>query len=216
MTPPIQFKICGLTSVPDAREAVRLGAAYLGFNLYPRSPRYVALAAYRAFAPELPPASRVAVLVEPDDAELAAAAGAGFDHFQVHFRHDVSFDRLEAWSRAVGARRLWLAPKLPPGESFRAGWLPLARTFMVDSYDERLFGGTGRTGNWTGFAALRSAHPDRTWILAGGLDPSNVALAVRESGATLVDVCSGVEASPGVKDPGTMSAFAAAIAGLRA
>jgi phosphoribosylanthranilate isomerase len=213
---PVQFKICGLTSASDAREAARLGASFLGFNLYPPSPRHVTLPAFRAFAPGLPQARRVAVLVEPDDAALADAADAGFDLFQVHFRHDAAPSRVDAWSAAVGAGRLWLAPRLPPGTSFRAEWLPLAHAFMLDSYDERLFGGSGRPGNWAGFSVLRAAHPDHTWILAGGLDPSNAARAVRESGAAIVDVCSGVETSPGIKDAAKMAAFAAAIAGLAA
>jgi len=207
----VQFKVCGLTSVPDAEAAARSGADYLGFNLYPKSPRHLSLAQYQSLAPALPQKKRVAILVEPADRELIQAVDAGFDFFQIHFRHDTPPERLAAWSRAAGKNRLFLAPKLPPSVAVAPEWTRLADFIMLDTFDPEVFGGTGRTGDWGKFARIREAHPEVQWMLSGGLNPANVAEAVRLSGARLVDVNSGVESAPGVKDHAKLSALAAAL-----
>jgi phosphoribosylanthranilate isomerase len=212
VTTSIQFKVCGLTSAADATLAAGVGASHLGFNLYPKSPRHLGLARYVEIASALPRLPRVAILVEPSRPELAATLAAGFDAIQIHFRPEIDAARLADWSSKVGPDRLWLAPKRPPGSPFSSLWLPLAETFLFDSYSEGVFGGSGTTGDWSGFAELARAHQGHRWILAGGLNPSNVAAAVAASGAAFVDVASGVESSPGVKDPAKLAAFAAALA----
>jgi phosphoribosylanthranilate isomerase len=210
----IQFKICGLTRAEDARLAAELGADFVGFILYAKSPRYVALGDAAELARGVPPGpKRVAVMVEPTLDELDWAQEAGFDRFQIHARADVPLAVVRGWSEAVGARELWLAPKLPPGVAFPEGWLPLADTFLVDTYHAEGFGGSGKTGDWSGFAALKAVHPEKTWVLAGGLSPDNVAEARRQSGARFVDVNSGVESAPGVKDAEKLRALAAALRG---
>ncbi|MEN9840900.1 MAG: hypothetical protein RL376_700 [Verrucomicrobiota bacterium] len=206
------LKVCGLTRVEDARHAAALGFDYVAFNLYPKSPRYISLAAYGALAPGLPAGpKRVAVLVEPSDAELAAARAAGFDRFQIHARADLPLATVSAWSQAAGGGALWLAPKLPPGAAFPSEWLALANTFLVDTFHAEGFGGSGRTGDWSGFAHLAAAHPEKTWILAGGLNPDNVRAARASSGARFLDVNSGVESSPGIKDAAKLAALASAL-----
>lgn len=196
-----QLKVCGQTRAEDARVAADIGADFLGFILYPKSPRYLSLDAYKALAPSLPTVPRrVAVLVEPSADELAAASAAGFDFFQIHFAHTTPLATLQGWSGQVGAHRLWLAPKLPPSVDVPADWLPLAGTFLLDTFHAEGFGGSGKTGDWAKFARHRETYPQHTWILAGGLSPDNVADAVARSGARFVDVNSGVESSPGVKD----------------
>jgi phosphoribosylanthranilate isomerase len=207
MTEGIQIKVCGLTSVADAARADALGADKLGFILHPRSPRYLSLERYGAMAPDLPAKHRVAVVVEPTDGELAALSDAGFESFQVHFRHDLALGAVEAWSRAVGPAKLWLAPKLPPGSDVTAAWLPLAHTVLLDTFDPTLFGGTGRTGDWPKFRRHAEAHPGTTWILSGGLTPGNIGAALAGTGARFVDVNSGVESAPGVKDHAKLGAF---------
>ncbi len=198
----IRLKICGLTALVDAEFVDRAGADALGFILYPKSPRYISLLQYRAMAPRLPEGrKRVAVMVEPTAAELAEALAAGFDCFQIHFNPaTVPVAVVASWSQAVGPKRLWLAPKLPPGAEVGGELLPLADTFLIDTFHAGSFGGTGRTGDWAGFARQQAAHPEKTWILAGGLNPENITAALAESGAKFVDVNSGVEVAPGVKD----------------
>jgi phosphoribosylanthranilate isomerase len=211
VTGGFQFKVCGLTSADDAACAAQLGADYLGFIFYPQSPRAVTVAAFRALAGRLPAVHKVAVCVEPTPLHLEALAGSGCQYFQIHFRGDLPPAQIAAWSEQVGPERLWLAPKLPAGAGVLPAWLPLAHTFLIDTYDPEKFGGTGKTGDWGRFAQLQRAHPRQTWILSGGLNPENIGEAVRQSGARFVDVNSGVESAPGVKDPAKLEAFVTAL-----
>jgi len=203
----IRIKVCGLTSLVDAEFADRCGADYFGFNLYPRSPRHISLEAFRAMAPRLPERRRVAIAVEPTLNELAAMQAAGFDYFQIHFRSDAPTATVAGWSETVGAERLWLAPKLPPAENVPATLLPLAKFFLLDTFHPEKFGGTGATGDWAKFARHQQAHPETKWMLSGGLNPENIGEALRASGARLVDVNSGVESAPGVKDHAKLKRF---------
>jgi phosphoribosylanthranilate isomerase len=196
----ITVKVCGLTSATDAQASADLGVDYLGFNLYPQSPRYLPLEEYKAISARLPALGKVAILVTPTAAELAAAAAAGFDRFQVHFPLATSTAVVGSWAETVGVARLWLAPKLPPADDVPADLLPFAETIMLDTFHAEGFGGSGKTGDWAKFARHAQRHQDKTWILAGGLNPDNIAVAVTRSGARFVDVNSGVESAPGVKD----------------
>jgi phosphoribosylanthranilate isomerase len=211
----IRLKVCGLTSLVDAALADRLGADYLGFVLYPQSPRHLTVAQFRALAANLPDRKKVAVAVEPTMAELKEVASAGFDFVQIHFRVDIPPGTVAAWSEKVGPDHLWLAPKLPPDADIPAVLLPLAETFLFDAFQADMFGGSGRTADWTRFRRHREEYPDRDWILAGGLNPDNVTVALEATGARFVDVNSGVEASPGVKDQAKLSAFVACLAEFR-
>ncbi|HEY1764809.1 MAG TPA: phosphoribosylanthranilate isomerase [Opitutaceae bacterium] len=211
MTPAVRFKVCGLTSAIDAQAAASCGAAFLGFIFYPKSPRFVSLDQFGAMAPELPRLERVAVTVEPDSGTLLALRGMGFTLFQVHFRHDLPLRRLEEWTHAVGANALWLAPKLPPEASLSKAWLSLANGFLLDTFDRQLYGGTGRTGDWTKFRQLSEGHDDKTWILSGGLTAENVGEALATTGTRCIDVSSGVESAPGIKDHARLKAFAEAV-----
>jgi phosphoribosylanthranilate isomerase len=207
----IQVKVCGLTSPVAANFAAAGGADYLGFVLHPESPRYVSLAQFKAMSELLPKKHRVAVTVEPEPGALLLMRDAGFERFQVHFRHDTPLNVVEAWSVAVGFDNLWLAPKLPPDFDVPMAWLGLARSFLLDTFDEVLFGGTGRTGDWPKFTRHALGRPDKTWILSGGLNPTNVGAAIAGTGARFIDVSSGVESAPGVKDHSKLSAFFVAV-----
>ena len=202
----IRLKVCGLTSLVDAQFADRCGADYLGFILHPGSPRYIPLPQYQAMAPRLPDRRTVGVIVEPDPGELALMAD-DFDFFQIHFRHDTPLPTLAAWAKAVGLEKLWLAPKLPPTVDVPATLLRLARYILLDTFHAEGFGGSGRTGDWDKFKRHVAAHPDRFWILAGGLNPENIGPALVASGAKFVDVNSGVESAPGVKDQEKLKRF---------
>ncbi len=207
----IRIKVCGLTSLIDAELADRCGADFLGFILYSKSPRQVSLEQFRAMQPKLPPRKKVAVSVTPTADELRAFADAGADYFQVHFPAATPVKTVQAWSKAVTPGRLWLAPKLPPAEDVPEALLPLAGTFLLDTFHADKFGGTGETGDWAKFARHQQAHPKRTWILSGGLNPANIAGALRATGAKFVDVNSGVEAAPGIKDLEKLKSFVVAV-----
>lgn len=202
----VRLKVCGLTSLVDAQFADRCGADYLGFILYPKSPRYIPLPQYQAMAARLPDRRKVAVTVEPDVNELALMA-ADFDFFQIHFRHDLPLVTLASWAKVVGIEKLWLAPKLPPNVDVSATMLRISRYFLLDTFQPDSFGGSGKTGDWGKFVRHQQTYSDRFWILAGGLNPDNIGDAMRATEANFVDVNSGVEAAPGIKDHEKLKKF---------
>ena len=203
----VRLKVCGITSLVDADAADAVGADYLGFIFYPKSPRFVAYPQFKAMQDRLPPRKRVAVSVEPTTAELAKQVEHDFDFFQIHFNPQTSLDVIAAWAKTVDVSRLWLAPRLPPGMDISAEWLPLAETFLIDTFHPDKMGGTGATGDWSKFKSLRETHSDKRWILSGGLSPDNIAEAVTSTGAKYIDVNSGVEQAPGIKSPAKLKAF---------
>lgn len=196
-----RVKVCGITREKDARVAVSLGATCLGFILYPKSPRAITLAHFQVLKQSLPDSFRVAVDVRPSLDSIKEQMDAGFDYFQVHFSeiHDDVY--LSGLSQAVGPERLWLAPKLPPESLFPESLFQYADSFLIDTYSKDVYGGSGHTGDWPLFRRLKEDYPEKHWILAGGLSPDNIRQAVEESEADTIDVNSGVEESPGLKDP---------------
>ena len=196
----VRLKVCGITSLVDADAAAAIGADGLGFIFHAKSPRNLAASQYAAMKDRLPLQKRVAVCVEPSAAELAALDKLGFDYFQIHFSVETPVATLATWSQLVGGSRLWLAPKLPPGQDVKPEWLPLVDTFLLDNFHADKFGGTGETGDWEKFNRHAAAHLGKTWILSGGLSPENIRDAIRATGAKFIDVNSGVESASGVKD----------------
>lgn len=196
-----KVKVCGMTRVEDARACTRMGVDYLGVIFYPKSPRCVKAELLEELLPAIPDGQRVMVDVAPDSTTLRERVDAGFDYCQIHFDNETTpSDRVESWHKAIGAQRLWLAPRLKPEEPFPEHLLPLAETFVIDSYKAGEFGGTGIADGWERFARIRAAHPDKRFILAGGLGPDNLGAALEATHAEMVDLNSGVEISPGVKD----------------
>lgn len=207
----VRVKVCGLTTLVDAEAADAAGADFLGFIFYPKSPRYVSLAQFQTMTSRLPPRKKVAVAVTPSVDDLRAWMDAGFDAFQVHFPVATPSAAVAKWAEVVGPERLWLAPRMPPGSVFPPELLLHAHTVLWDTYSPEGYGGSGHTGDWAGFRAVRNEHPKTTWVLAGGLNAENVATALSATGAQMVDVNTGVEAAPGIKDPAKLAAFFAAI-----
>lgn len=197
----IKVKVCGITNYEDAAMALDLGADALGFNFYPSSPRYVDYAVARDIIRRLAPlATTVGVFVNvADPAEVdRSARAAGVQVLQLHGDEPADYCRgLDAWPliKAVRVDKDWVPESL-------LGFP--ARAFLLDSRDDRIFGGTGKTLDWT--LARRSAKGLRI-LLAGGLNPANVAEAIRSVQPYGVDVCSGVEICPGRKDPAKLDAF---------
>lgn len=197
----MKIKVCGITSYRDASMALSLGVDALGFNFYSRSPRYVAPAAARRIVNRLPPfVTKVAVYVNSGDpAEVERwARHAGMDALQLHGDETPEYCRLLAHWRLLKAIRI--------GEGFQPEDLQKYRVsaFLLDTRDPKQYGGTGKPFDWKVAAALRTKLPI---VLAGGLSPENVADAVRVVRPYAVDVCSGVEISPGRKDRRKLAAF---------
>jgi len=207
----IRLKVCGITSLRDAEAAAGVGADCLGFIFYPKSPRMVTPHQYQAMSGNLPSCRKVAVCVEPTPIDLVRLVELGFDYYQVHFQAAEPLPHVASWAQAVGRPRLWLAPKLPPGQDVKPEWLKLAGTFLLDTFQADKFGGTGETGDWEKFKRHREANPGKQWILSGGLTPENIAAAVTATGAKFVDVNSGVESAPGVKDAARLTVLRRAI-----
>ncbi len=200
-------KICGITCDSDAKLAVNLGASYLGFILYEKSPRALFLDSYLELAESLPDVPRVVVDVNPDYKKVKSYLEAGFDYFQFHFNDLESDDHISEWSDMVGPERLWLAPKMPDSELFPESLFQYADTFLIDTYVKDGYGGSGQVGNWERFSQLKNDYPEKKWILAGGLRPENIVSALAETTPEIVDASSGVESSPGIKDADLMIEF---------
>ncbi|MEW6446396.1 MAG: phosphoribosylanthranilate isomerase [Pseudomonadota bacterium] len=194
-----RIKICGLTRVEDAREAARLGADAVGLVFYPPSPRAIAPALAARIRDALPPfVQAVALFVNPSEDEVAAV-------LEVAPEIMLQFHGSESPGFCASFGRPYLKA-LPMGQ----GSDPLnesarhvrAHGFLLDSHDVGGVGGTGRAFDWSSIPEL-----DRPILLAGGLRPENVAGAVRAVRPWAVDVSSGVESAPGVKDSARMAAF---------
>lgn len=197
----IEVKVCGMTRAEDAHAAASVGADFLGFIFYPKSPRNVSLERFAELRPELPDLPKVAVTVTPEDALLDSLEALGFDYFQIHYPlSSESEKRARVWSERLSPSRLWLAPKIGPGESLEGSSLVYAETWLWDAYRKDVFGGTGQTSDWGAFREMATRYPEKRWALAGGLGPDNVAEAVSQTGAERIDLGSGVEISPGIKD----------------
>lgn len=193
-----RIKVCGIARAADAAMALAQGADFLGINCWSGSPRFVPPAARAALLREIPAAKRVAVTVNPSIAEAAALIAEGFAIVQAHFDPQKKECDPKALSAKLGAKALWLAPKLADGAEWPADLIPLAAGFVHDAHAKDAFGGTGKLSDWSRFQALVQKYPQALWILAGGLGPDNIAAAAK-SGATFFDLNSGVELAPGLK-----------------
>jgi len=201
-----RVKICGITRFEDARLAIELGAAALGFNFYPSSPRYIEPQAARAMIRKLPPfVTTVGIFADEIDAQgvISQARQAGVAAIQVHGPRFPAMDELmEDFTLVVAV-------------AVREGFLPedlskiKANACLLDAFDSTLRGGTGKTFDWSIARAAKQYGPV---ILAGGLTPENVVQAVREVRPFAVDVANGVESAPAIKDPAKLRAFFAAVA----
>ena len=199
---PVRVKICGVTNWPDAALAVDLGADALGFNFYPPSPRSISPAAAWEIIRRLPPmVSAVGVFVNwPADVVAALARSLQLSAVQLH-----GDEPPEQARELAGVFRVIKAFAVKPG--FRVAALRKYRTasaFLLDGFSSSLYGGTGRTADWT---VARQANRAGRIILAGGITPENVARAIAEARPFAVDVASGVESRPGKKDAAALRAL---------
>jgi phosphoribosylanthranilate isomerase len=214
--PDVRVKICGLRTAADVAAVAAAGAAYAGFVFFPKSPRNLTLAAARALALAAPEGlCKVALTVDAADAVLDAIVEAvPLDMLQLHGH--------ETPARVAEVKARYGLPVMKAigvaGEDDLAGLLEMslaADQLLIDAKPARgaeLPGGNGLTFDWRLLVGRKWLRP---WMLAGGLTPENVGQAVRLTGARQVDVSSGVESAPGVKDPVKIEAFVQAAQGVK-
>lgn len=214
--PEVRVKICGLRTVADVAAVAAAGAGYAGFVFFERSPRNLTLAEAKPLALSAPPGlAKVALTVDATDAFLDALVDAvPLDMVQLHGH--------ETPERVAEVRARYGLPVMKAvgvaGEADLAGLLEMslaADQLLIDAKPPKgaaLPGGNGLAFDWRLLVGRKWLRP---WMLAGGLTPENVAQAVRLTGARQVDVSSGVESAPGVKDHARIAAFVEAAQGVR-
>ena len=198
-----RVKICGITRIEDALLAARLGAAAVGFVCWPGSPRYVSPGRARGIVRALPPlVASVGVFVnQPDDEVEAIAREAALDLVQLHGDEPVE-SCLRFGRRAIKS--------VAVTDGFDPSSWPESVTLLADASDPLRRGGTGRTADWEAVARVARRRPV---FLAGGLNPGNVARAITSVRPYAIDLSSGVEHAPGIKDPALMCALFDAVRG---
>jgi phosphoribosylanthranilate isomerase len=200
----IKIKICGIKTVDDALAAIDLGADLIGFNFYPKSPRYVEVGMCRNIMSRVRNNGRVTcvgVFVNASVDEIHATMDTcGLNLAQLH--GDETFE----FMKALEEKSFKAFRGIPDdvGGYVRED----APAFLVDASVKGLYGGSGVTADWDGAVVLAKKYP---LLLAGGLTPENVAEAVGRVQPWGVDVASGVESAPGKKDPSKIKAFVQAV-----
>ncbi|WP_380786443.1 phosphoribosylanthranilate isomerase [Sphingomonas sp. R86521] len=200
-------KICGLSTTATLDAAIRHGASHVGFVFFPASPRHVTFAKAAELAANVPGhVAKVGVFVDPEDEMLEqAVASAALDVLQLH---KVTPARTAA-IRAKFGIEIWVAVAVRTRGDLDVaqGFAGVADRILYDAKTPEgaaLPGGMGLRFDWELLRGFRHPLP---WALSGGLDPVNVAEAIRRTGADLVDVSSGVESEPGIKDEAKIAAF---------
>jgi phosphoribosylanthranilate isomerase len=209
--PDVRVKICGLRTAADVAAVAAAGAAYAGFVFFAKSPRNLTIPEARTLALAAPVGlAKVALVVDADDAGLDAIVEAvPLDMLQLHGH--------ESPARVAEVRARYGLPVMKAvgvaDEADLAGLMEMslaADQLLIDAKPPKgadLPGGNGLAFDWRLLVGRKWLRP---WMLAGGLTPANVAEAVRLTGARQVDVSSGVESAPGVKDHARIAAFVAA------
>jgi phosphoribosylanthranilate isomerase len=205
-------KICGLKSEAAVAAALAGGASHLGFVFFAPSPRHLDPETAGRLAPQARGRAKlVAVTVDPGD-DLLDHIMAGLNPELIQLHGSESPARAAEIARRTGAGVVKALPVSEAGDlEAAAAYEPIVEHLMFDARPPKgsaLPGGVGAAFDWSLMAGRRYARP---WFLAGGLDPWNVAEAIAASGAPLVDVSSGVERGPGLKDPALITSFLDAV-----
>jgi phosphoribosylanthranilate isomerase len=202
--PSPAVKICGITQEQQARDIITLGADALGINFWPKSKRYLPLEKAGWLHEIQGMTTLVAVLVNADARTLETLIEQRLVHvLQLHG------DETPAEVEALQACGLQVIKALAvrDRESLRRiGEYP-CESILLDAYNPGLYGGTGETFPWDLAVMAREQYPDKRILLSGGLTPANVRQAVEEVRPAGVDVASGVESAPGIKDLGMVREF---------
>jgi len=194
-----KVKICGITSLDDALMAVDAGADALGFVFFEKSPRFIGAKAAAQIIAKLPPLVQVVGLFVNAELELVnrTADRCGLDIVQLHGEESPEFCSLVR-RRVMKAFRVRGPESLIPLSEYRVA------AYLLDAYSPHAYGGTGEVFDWDCAVAAKEHGPV---VLAGGLNPDNIAGAVAKVMPYGVDVSSGVESAPGKKDPEKVRRF---------
>ncbi|MEX0316553.1 MAG: phosphoribosylanthranilate isomerase [Ruegeria sp.] len=209
MSSDISVKICGLTASEHVRAAVEAGARYVGLVFFPKSPRYIDVPLAAQLAAEVPPGvAKVALTVNATDAELDhILASVPLDMLQLHGQE--SPDRVAEVKDRYGLPVMKAVGVADEEDLAQIDlYSDVADQLLIDAKPPKhseLPGGNGLSFDWRLLAGRK--YWRRPWMLAGGLAPDNAAEAIRMTGARQLDVSSGVERAPGVKDSGRIRAF---------
>jgi phosphoribosylanthranilate isomerase len=203
---PVQIKICGVTNTKDARACAELGAAIIGLNFYPQSPRYIEPKAARRIVKVLPGrVCAVGVFVDASIREIRSVAElTGIRSVQLH--GDTSPETCSELAREFRVIKAFSTDTRFQPESAVAF---SDCDVLVDAHHPDLRGGTGHTCDWS--SARATLRFTRFLILSGGLNVQNVGRAIAAVVPHAVDVCSGIESAPGVKDHRAIKDFVAAV-----
>lgn len=199
-----RIKFCGITRPEDALQAVALGVDLLGFVLVPESPRAVSPKLAEAIRGELPPGVSTVALFKDADATTIDVALQVFAPDWLQFHGDEPAPDCARWGRP------WFKAVAMKGGADLAAWAEQyaeAGALLLDGHAPGAMGGSGETFDWR---AAQASLPMPV-IVAGGLHPGNVAEAIRMARPYAVDVSSGIESQPGIKDSGKMADFVAAV-----
>ncbi|MBD3241300.1 MAG: phosphoribosylanthranilate isomerase [Chitinivibrionales bacterium] len=205
---PVRIKICGITRYEDAKTAVGLGVDALGFIFYPKSPRFVQPQDARTIIERLPPfVSRVGVFVDEDAEKVKEiVAYTGIDTLQLHGNETPRYCT-QFRQAVIKAFRVGPGIEEPDFDRYPVNG------FLLDTWDAASQGGTGKTFDWG--IARRACLTHANIILAGGLGPSNLVEALDAVRPYGIDLNSGVEVKPGVKNPHKLHQAVSAARGWR-
>jgi phosphoribosylanthranilate isomerase len=201
----MRIKICGITKADQGHAIAQLGASALGFMCFPASPRYVTPEQIKLIVDQLPAhpltgelVDRIGVFVNAEIAEICQiVAMANLSGVQLHGVEPPEFcAQLRSALPQIEIIKA-LRIKTPDCLTKLASYGQTVDTFLLDAYHPQLYGGTGRTIDWS---MLHHFRPDYPWLLAGGLTPDNVLEALQQTQPIGIDLSSGVERAPGDKD----------------
>lgn len=199
------IKICGLTSLDQTEAVIASGADAIGFNFWPQSKRYLHLDAARSWLPNLTVGpALIAVVVNPDAELLDALINSRLFH-SIQLHGDESPQDV-ATLMARGVHIIKALQVRDESSLLAIGDYPCP-DILLDAFNPGLYGGVGEPFPWHLFELARQRFPQKRLILSGGLTPENIAQAVTQTRPAAIDVASGVESSPGIKDLDKVRAF---------
>ncbi len=201
----VKVKFCGITRWEDVKKSLELKVDYLGFVLYPKSPRFVDWERLGQLLELAQGVKKVGIFVNPSLEEVKRAFDLGIDLAQLHGEESFEF------AKRLGLERVIKAFRVKDHVHVEEGWKQ-AYAILLDTYSHRAYGGTGESFDWNIAKAL--VKGGFRVFLSGGLNPKNVSLAVKTVKPYAVDVSSGIEREPGLKDHKKMEEFTRAFGNL--